>query len=50
VAKTGQFQKLGKDFYERMPKKKEKKKSTSEVINKIIPHFKPLTTLDVCKP
>ena len=30
--------------------KNEKKNNTSEIINKIIPHFNPLITLRVCKP
>ena len=30
--------------------KNEKKNSTSEVINKIIPHWSPITTRDVCNP
>jgi hypothetical protein len=30
--------------------KKEKKKSTSEAIKRIIPHRSPLATLRVCKP
>ena len=30
--------------------KNEKKKRTSDVINKIIPHRRPITTLAVCRP
>jgi len=32
------------------PQKKEIKKNTSETINKIIPHFRPLTTFRECNP
>ena len=33
-----------------MTKKNQKKKQTSEVINKIIPNFKPFITILVCIP
>jgi len=41
---------LGIGFCGKKLKKNEKKNRTSEVIKRIMPHFSPLTTLEVCSP
>lgn len=41
---------VGDNLEWKKAQKKEKKNKTSEIINKIIPHRKPVTTVEVCKP
>lgn len=41
---------VGESLLWKKAQKNEKKNSTSDVINKIIPHRRPLTTLDVWSP
>lgn len=41
---------VGESLEWKNPQKKDKKKNTSEVINRIIPHFIPIRTFLVCNP
>jgi hypothetical protein len=41
---------LGDNLLWKKAQKNEKKNKTSEVINRIIPHFRPLITFEVCRP
>lgn len=41
---------VGDSLLWKNPQKNERKKNTSEVINKIIPIFNPVNTLNVCSP